>query len=233
MEALTRLAAYAVSLAAGFGTLIVFRKEPSLFRTGLACAVVVFTAGVIAMTQQNMVGVALVLAPPFIMVVVTSLLPREAPSLEVDYDADEPRDVQLDPGPARLRVGQAHRLLGLARYAIAVLVLAFAAQAVAHGTMPHGAGDRMRELATHRTLPYRAVVDLPDRIVFLAGAKSDRGREQDDEADGAIDDTLRSSVEVADRTPDLDLEPVRASECLLPSGAAAKEAACDAVEAER
>lgn len=74
---MTHFAAYAIALAAGLGMLILFRKEDAPLRTGLACSAVVFVTGVIAMIQQNMVGAGLILAPPFIMLIVTSLLPHD------------------------------------------------------------------------------------------------------------------------------------------------------------
>jgi hypothetical protein len=71
LQTWTLLAAYAISLVAGFGTLILLRKEHEMFRTGMACAALVFTAGIIALLQHNLIGAGLILAPPFIMGVVT------------------------------------------------------------------------------------------------------------------------------------------------------------------
>jgi hypothetical protein len=212
---LTRLAAHVIAFAVGLGMLILARNEHFLFRTGRACAAVVFTSGVIAMSQQNLVGVGLILAPMFIMMVVTWLLPREDRSIEAEVEADGPQDHPLlDPTRASPTVGQARPLLGLATCAVATLLLAFAAQAALHrGMIAHGAGDGKREVAVHRPSPYHAVVD--------------------DDADGTIDDAVQTSIEVAAPTTGLDLGPEAESECPSPSGAAAEGAACRAAEGGR
>lgn len=172
---MTGLAPYGVALAAGLGTLILFRKEHALFQTGLACAAMVFIAGVIAMSQQNMVGAGLVLASPFMMLIVTSLLPWKDRSIEGGVEA------ALDPTPAGHGVGRSRPPLGVARFAKTAFVLALTAAVV-----------------------YRGLVG----------------------ADDTIDHALRLPIEIAARAPGLHFLTGDESECLSPSGATSKEAAC-------
>lgn len=218
---MTRLAAYVIALAVGLGTLALFRREPFLFRTALACMAVVFSAGVIAVSQQNMVGVGLVLAPPFIMLVITSLLPRDDRPGESEREADQLQDPALpDLRPARLPAVRTRSLIGVARFAGAVLVVALTAEAVHRGMIAHGAGYRLSAY-------HGGVVDLSETIVLRVRALSDRHGGRDDEADGTIDDALQAPVEVAAQTPGLDLEPGDESECVAPTAAAAGRVACD------
>jgi hypothetical protein len=62
-----------------------------MFRAGMACAALIFTAGLVAILQQNLLGAGLILAPPLIMGVVTSLLPGEASRIEREPETDEPQ----------------------------------------------------------------------------------------------------------------------------------------------
>jgi hypothetical protein len=225
MEPLTRLSGHAISLAAGVAMLIVARNEPFLFRTGLACAAVVFTAGVIAMSQQNMLGAGLVLAPMFIMMIVTALLPPQAPSRSDDEDEREsaaPVVQPVDPAPSRLPVGSARPLVGLASYCLVAFVLAFTADTVLHRMAPHGPDARLR--ASH------AVVDLSDTIALRAGAYTDWRARGDYGGDGTIDSALRGSVDVLAQPHDL--EPQDVSGCLSSPGRTAEQAACDPPSAE-
>jgi hypothetical protein len=215
-----RLAAYVIALVVGLGTLALFRREPFLFRTALACMAVLFSAGVIAVSQQNMVGVGLVLAPPFIMLIITLLLPDEDRPSESEREAEQPQAAPLpDPTPASLpRRGRPLR--GLARYAGAVLVVALAAETVHRGINAHGAGSRLS--------PYHGgVVDLSETIALRVRALSDRHGGRDDEADGTIDEALQAPVEVAAQPPGLDLEPGDQSECVAHAAGAAGAVGCD------
>lgn len=221
MEPLTRLSGHVISLAAGVAMLIVARNEHFLFRTGLACAAVVFTAGVIAMSQQNMLGAGLVLAPMFIMMIVTALLPPQAIATADDEDERESamaRGLQpADPAPSRPHIGSPRPLVGLASYCLVAFVLAFTADAVLHGMAPHGADPHLP--ASH------AVVDLSDTIALRAGAYTRWRARGDDGANGTIDDALRASVDVVAQPHDL--EPQDISGCLSSSGRTAEQAACD------
>jgi hypothetical protein len=215
--------------------LIFARNEHFIFRTALACAAVIFTSGVIAMSQQNMVGAGLILAPMFIMLLVTSLLPREDRSIESDAEAAGPQDhALLDPTPAS-PAGHARPLFGLATYAAAALVLAFVGEVALHRAMiTRAAGHGKRELAGHRLSPYHAAGDLSDTIALRGRTHSDQRTERDDEADdGTINDALQASVEGVIPTADLDLKPEAESACLSPSGAGVEGAACDAGEGGR
>jgi hypothetical protein len=53
------------------------RNEHFVMRTGAASAAVVFTAGLIAEAFQNIVGFGFIASAPLIMLIVTSLVPRE------------------------------------------------------------------------------------------------------------------------------------------------------------
>jgi hypothetical protein len=219
MEPLTSIFVHLISLAAGIAMLIAARNEHLLFRTGLACAAVVFTAGVIAMSQQNMIGAGLVLAPMFMMMIVTALLPREVPSIEDNADERDPasaaeHEVQpIEPAPARLRAASARPLIGLAGYAIAAFVLAFTAEAVLHGMTPHGA-DAKQKLTSVRPAASHAG-DLSDTIALRAGAYSDSPALADDADDGTIDDALRAPAALAAQQHGP--EPKDAKECLSSS----------------
>jgi hypothetical protein len=220
----TRLAAYVIALVVGLGTLALFRREPFAFRTALACMAVVFSAGVIAVSQQNMIGVGLVFAPPFIMLIITFLLPREDRPSESEREADEPQGVSLpDPTPTRPPAVRTRLPLGVARFAAAVLVVALTAEAVHRGMIGHEAGYR---LSPH----HGAVVDLSETIALRVRALSDRHSGRDDEADGTIDDALQAPVEVAQQNAGIDLETGDESECNSLSAGRSHEVSCDPAE---
>lgn len=234
MDSLTRFAEHLIALAAGIGMLILARDEPFLFRTGLACAAVVFTSGLIAIANQNIVGAGLVLAPMFIMLLVTSLLPRRDPMIEGDAETDTRHtDPARDPVQTRSASVPVHPLLRLSMYAVLALVLAFAAEAVHRGTFPRAVGERMRQLAAAPLSPYHTVADLSDTIALRALTRSDARAGRDDAADGSVGDILEASVGIAAPAADLDLEPKADRECLSPSGPDAAGAACDAADPGR
>jgi hypothetical protein len=207
--------------------LIVARNESFLFRTGLACAAVVYASGVISVIgQHNTVGVVMIVAPVFFMLALTSLLPREARPIATGVEADRPFQV-LDAARMRRWVGRARPVLRLASYAVAALVVAFASNTARDAMIVRPAHEAKGALAAYRPSPYQDLSGTMLRASELSG----EGAGQDDEAESSMEDALEATGERS-ATPDLGLKLPSTSvpRCLSPLDALTERPGCDTAQ---